>query len=81
LCAELRRKTGRGGGKERFKIWDLFADERCSQPILVFLSMYHGRGGGSGEDALSEVSEWELRERREREDERRQEAEELGAHW
>jgi len=30
-------------------------------------------------DAGSEVSEWELRERREREDERRVEAEELGA--
>jgi hypothetical protein len=31
------------------------------------------------EDAQSEASEWELRERREREEERRVEAEELGA--
>ena len=31
------------------------------------------------EDAVSEASEWELRERREREEERRAEAEELGA--
>ena len=33
----------------------------------------------AADDAGSEVSEWELRERRKREEERRAEAEELGA--
>jgi len=36
LWAEVRRETGRGN--DRFKIRDLFGDERCSQPILDFLS-------------------------------------------
>jgi hypothetical protein len=36
LWAEVRRETGRG--KDRFKIRDLFADERHSQAILNFLS-------------------------------------------
>jgi hypothetical protein len=36
LWAEVRREAGRG--KDRFKIRDLFADERCGQPILDFLS-------------------------------------------
>jgi hypothetical protein len=31
----VRRKTGRG--KNRFKIRDLFADERCTRAILDFL--------------------------------------------
>jgi hypothetical protein len=31
----VRRDTGRG--KNRFKIRDLFADERCARAILVFL--------------------------------------------
>jgi hypothetical protein len=35
LWAEVRRETGRE--KNRFKIRDLFADERCSRPILDFL--------------------------------------------
>jgi hypothetical protein len=35
LWAEVRRATGRG--KNRFKIRDLFADERCTRPILDFL--------------------------------------------
>jgi len=34
--AEVRRETGRG--KDQFDIRDLFADERCSRPILDFLS-------------------------------------------
>jgi ribonuclease HI len=35
LWAEVRRETGRG--KNRFTIRDLFADERCTRPILEFL--------------------------------------------
>jgi hypothetical protein len=35
LWAEMRRETGRG--KNRFTIRDLFADERCTRPILEFL--------------------------------------------
>jgi len=30
--------AGTGRGKDRFKFWDLFADERCSQAVLDFLS-------------------------------------------
>jgi hypothetical protein len=36
LWAELRKVTG--SSKERVKFRDLFADWRCSQPILFFLS-------------------------------------------
>jgi hypothetical protein len=35
LWVDMRRETGRG--KDRFKIRDLSADERCSQTILDFL--------------------------------------------
>jgi hypothetical protein len=35
LWGEVRRDTGRG--KNRFKIRDLFADERCTRAILSFL--------------------------------------------
>jgi hypothetical protein len=35
LWNEVRRDTGRG--KNRFKIRDLFADERCTRAILSFL--------------------------------------------
>jgi transcription elongation factor Elf1 len=34
LWADVRRETRRG--KNRFKIRDLFADERCTRPILDF---------------------------------------------
>ena len=58
------------------------AHERCSWTVLDFLS-----STGVGRlvppleegDARSEASEWELRECREREEEREAEAEELGA--
>jgi hypothetical protein len=66
------RESGRG--KSRFKIRDLLADGRCSQAVLDFLSTT----APAEEDVGSEVSEWELRERREREEEGRAEAEELG---
>jgi hypothetical protein len=35
LWEEVRRETGRG--KNRFKICNMLADERCAQPILDFL--------------------------------------------
>jgi hypothetical protein len=77
----VREETGRG--KYRFKIRNLLADMRCSRAVLDFLSNTDvGRRGPNPvaeEDAQSEESEWELRERREREVERRVEAEELGA--
>jgi len=69
----------RGRGKDRFTIRDLLADGRCSQAVLDFLStMDAGRLVTAEEDAGSEVSEWERRKHREREEERRAGAEELG---
>jgi len=66
--------------KSRWKIRDLLADGRCSQAVLDFLSTTDvGRQLPAEEDVRTGVSEWELRERREREEERRAEAEELGA--
>jgi len=64
LWAEVRKETG--GWQSRWKIRDLFADLRCSQAVLDFLSATDVRslapaaeedGTGSG------ASEWELRER------------------
>ena len=66
-----------GRRKSRRKTQDLLADGRCSQAVLDFLSTTDvGRLVPAGDDAGSEVSEWE---RREREEEWRVEAEELGA--
>jgi hypothetical protein len=68
-----------GRGKDQFKIRDLFADTRCSLPVLEFLSTTDvGRRvpPPAEDDAQSEASEWELRELRERDEEQRQEAEE-----
>jgi hypothetical protein len=67
-------------GKSRWKIRDLLADERCSRAVLDILSTTDvGRliPAPAGEDAQSEASEWELRKRRESEEERRAEAEGL----
>jgi len=56
------------------------ADERCSQAVLVFLTATDvGRRVLAEEDAGSEASEWELRERREQEEGREAEAVALGA--
>ena len=79
LWAEVWKESGRGNS--RFKIWDLLADRRCSQAVLDFLSTTDvGRLVPAEEDAGSEVSGWELREREEdREEDRSVEAEELGA--
>ena len=80
LWAEVRKETGRWKG--RWRIRDLFADRRCSQAVLDFLTMTDvGRIVPAVEekaDAKSELSEWELRECQEREEERRKEAEALG---
>jgi hypothetical protein len=82
LRAEVRRETWRGG-RDRFKIQDLLVDERCMQAIPDFL---HSTDVGrrvipevtADEEIQCEGSEWELREREEREEERRLEAEGLG---
>jgi len=61
-----RRGTRRG--KAWYRIRDLFADERCSQAILDFLSSTHVRRRATKpaeKDARSKASEWELRERNE----------------
>ena len=66
----------------RCKIRDLLADERCSRAVLDFLTSTDvGRLVPPLEegDEGSEVSEWGLRVRPEREEEREVEAEELGA--
>jgi hypothetical protein len=79
LWVEVRKETGRG--KSRWKVRDLMADERCSRAVLDFLTTTDvGRRvpAPAEEGARSEASEWELRERREREEERAAEAEELG---
>ena len=78
MWADVRKETGRQN--DRWKIRDLLADGRCSQVVLDFLTATDvGRRVPAEEDAGSEASEWELRERREREEERSAEAEELGA--
>ena len=72
-----------GRWKSRWRIRDLFADRRCSQAVLDFLTTTDVERivppVEEESDAGSEVSEWELRERQEREEERRVEAEVLGA--
>jgi ribonuclease HI len=73
LWKEVWEETG--GGRFRWKAHELFADPRCSQAVLNFLSSTDvGRSvPAAEEDAESEASEWELRERAEREEERRAE--------
>ena len=72
LWAELRRETGRG--KDRFKVQDLFTDERCSQTVVDFLTTADvGRrlSEMAEEDTQSEASDWGVSEWEER---RREEA-------
>ena len=61
----VREETGRG--KDRFKISELSADERCSEAILDFLATTEvGRTAGPpvvDKEPGSEASEWEKRER------------------
>jgi len=76
LWAEMWKEAGRW--KSQWKIRGLLADGRCSQAVLDFLSATDvGRRVPAEEDAESETSERELRERQELGEERR--AEELGA--
>jgi len=58
----VRKKTGRW--KDRWKIRDLLADERCSRAVLEFLASTDvGRRVPAKEnDAVSAVSEMEVRE-------------------
>jgi len=80
LWAEVRKETRRW--KSRWKSRDLFADAMCGQAVLDSLSSTDvGRLVPAVEegDAGRVVSEWERRERREREEELRAEAAVLGA--
>ena len=79
LWAEVTKETERW--KSRWKVRDLLAGERCSRAVLDFLATTDvgRRAPAPAEDAQSETSEWGLREREEREEERRVEAEELSA--
>jgi len=58
----VKKETGRW--KDRWKIRDLLADGRCSRTVLDFLSSTDvgRRVPAEEEDAVSEVSEAELRE-------------------
>jgi len=79
LRAEVLKETKRW--RSRWTVRDLLADGRCGRAVLDFLSSTDvGRLVPPLEegDAGSEVSEWELRERRERQEEREGEAEALG---
>ena len=81
LWAEVLKETKRW--KISWTVRDLLADEICGRAVLDFLSSSDvGRlvpPVDEGDDAGSEVSEWELRKRRERQEERVGEAEALGA--
>jgi len=69
-----------GRWKSRWRVRDLLVDGRSSQAVLDILSTTDvGSLVPTEEDAESERSEWELQERRGRGEERREEAEELGA--
>ena len=80
LWEEVYKETGRG--RWRWKAHELFAEGKCSQAVLDFLSSTDvGKivPAVGVDDAESEASEWELRERTEWEEERMAEAEALGA--
>jgi hypothetical protein len=80
LWAEVRKETKRWNS--RWKVRDLLADERCSRAVRDFLATTDvGRLGPAPaeEDAQRVASEWELRDQRDREEERRVKPEELGA--
>jgi len=64
LWAEVKKETGRW--KDRWKVRDLLADGRCSRTVLDFLSSTDvGRRAPAEaeDDAVSAVSELEVRER------------------
>jgi len=74
---EVKKKTG--SWKSHWKVQDLLANERFSGRYWTSSLPRRVRRVPSlgEEDAGSEASVWELRERREREEKRRHEAEEL----
>jgi hypothetical protein len=82
-----KAKDSVGGGAEdnrEEEFHDSGPPRRLEMPLIRFgLYIHHDVGrlvaAPAEEDVQSEASEWELRERREREEERRQGAEELGA--
>ena len=80
LWTDVQKERGRW--KSWWKIRDLLADKRCGKAVLDFLTaMDVGRLVPPVEEdgAGSKTSEWELRERREPEEEQEAETEELGA--
>ena len=68
VLEETKKLPGPTRGRDRTKIAELFADERCSQAILDFLATTDfGRTAGppmseEGEEGASEALEWEDRE-------------------
>jgi len=71
VLEETKKLLGPTRERDRTKIAELFADERCSQAILDFLATTDvGRTAGpqvaeEGEVGASEASEWADREREE----------------
>jgi len=84
VLEETTKLLGLTWGRDRTKIAELLADERCSQAILDFLATTDvGRTAGppvaeEGEEGASEASEWEDRERKEQLAPLREEDERLG---
>ena len=78
LWKEVWKEMGKA--RQWWKAHKLFADQRCSWAVLDFLaSMEVGKTVPAvEEDTRSEVSEWELQERAEQEEERSAESEALG---
>jgi len=87
VLGEISKLVGPTRGRDRTNIAELLADERCSQAVLDFLATTDvGRTAAppvanKEDDAASEASEWEARERAEREWERMEEEDRLGAEF
>jgi len=78
VLEETKKLPGPTRGRDRTNIAELLADERCSQAVLAFLANTDG-GRTSGPPVASEASVWEARERAERDWERMEEEDRLGA--
>jgi len=71
VLEETRKLPGPTRGKDRTKIAELFADERCRQALLDFLATTDIERTADppvaeeGEEGASEALEWEDREREE----------------
>ena len=85
VLEETRKLPGPTRGRYSTCIAELLAHERCSQAVLQFFATTDvGWTSGppvaeDGEDAATEASEWEARDKAERAWERREEEERLGA--